>query len=162
MVTLTFDPASKKRIDLGTELLVLDDGLLLILARLSRLLRRLVFELAVVHDLAHRRLGVGCDFDQIEIGVRGNAESIFDAHDAYLFAVRSDQPDFRYADALVDACLSADGASLVVPLRCAEATPSSAFCPQEQKSPAKKQGPMPTDHGSRRLRTTQNRHLKCL
>ncbi|GAB3228074.1 hypothetical protein GCM10027535_33240 [Mycolicibacterium hippocampi] len=99
------------RVDLGTQLLFLDDGLLLVLARLACLLGRLVLELAVVHDLADWRLGVRCYFDEIEIGVRGDAECIFDAHDAYLFTARSDQANFRYADALVDAGLSADGAS---------------------------------------------------
>ncbi|GAT12889.1 uncharacterized protein RMCN_6022 [Mycolicibacterium novocastrense] len=102
------------RVDLGTELLFLDDGLLLVLARLARLLSRLVFELSVVHDLADRGFGIRCYFDEIEIGIRGDAEGIFDAHYAYLFTARSDQADFRYADTLVDAGLSADGASYVV------------------------------------------------
>ena len=102
------------RVDLGSELLFLDDGLLLVLAGLARLLRRLVFELAVVHDLAYRRLGVRGYFDKVEIGIRGDAERIFDADDAYLLTARSDQANFRYADTLVDAGLSADGASYVV------------------------------------------------
>ena len=102
------------RVDLGSELLFLDDGLLLVLARLARLLRRLVFELAVVHDLANRGFGIRGYFDKVEIGIRGDAESVFDAHNAYLLAAWSDQTDFRYANALVDAGLSADGASYVV------------------------------------------------
>jgi hypothetical protein len=112
--------------------LFLDDGLLLVLARLALLESRLVLELAVVHDLANRRFGIWGYFDEIEIGVRGDAECIFDAHYAYLFTARSDQANFRYADALVDACLSADGASYVV---LPESAPS-AFCSGEQKSPA--------------------------
>ena len=101
-------------IDLRSQLLFLDDGLLLVLARLTRLLSRLVLELAVVHDLANRWFGVWGYFNEIEIGVGGNAECIFDAHYPYLFTARSDQANFRYANALVDACLSADGASYVV------------------------------------------------
>ncbi|BBY29883.1 hypothetical protein GCM10023114_05520 [Mycolicibacterium sediminis] len=101
-------------VDLRPELLFLDDGLLLVLARLASLLSRLVLELAVVHDLAHRRLGIRCYFDKVEIGIRGDAEGIFDAHDAYLLTTRSNEADFGYANALVDACLSADGASYVV------------------------------------------------
>ena len=101
-------------IDLGSQLLFLDDCLLLVLARLARLLSRLVLELAVVHDLANRRFGVWSYFDEVEIGIRGDAESVFDAHDAYLLATWSDQADFRYSNALVDAGLSADGASYVV------------------------------------------------
>ncbi len=101
------------RVDLGTEFLFLDDGLLLVFARLAEFLCRLVFELAVVHDLAHRRFGFRGYFDEVEIGIRCHAECVFDAHDAHLLPAGSDQTDFRYADALVDAGLSADGASLV-------------------------------------------------
>ena len=78
-------------------------------------------------------LASGGYFDKVEIGVRGDAEGVFDAHDAYLLATWSDQADFRYADALVDAGLSADGASYVVLLE--EPTPS-APCSSEQRSPA--------------------------
>ena len=145
IVTLTFDPASQEadhvallglvvvRVDLGSQLLFLDDGLLLVLARLARLLSRLVLELAVVHDLADRRLGVRGYFDEVEIGVRGDAECIFDAHDAYLFTAGSDQADFRYANALVDAGLSADGASYVV----FEEPHAISTLLKEQKSPAR-------------------------
>ncbi|MCW2558940.1 MAG: hypothetical protein JWP55_2904, partial [Mycobacterium sp.] len=55
----------------------------------------------------------------------------FDAHNAYLLTTWSDEADFGYADALVDACLSADGASYVV---LPEPTPS-APCSMEQERP---------------------------
>ncbi|BCO47343.1 hypothetical protein MINTM002_30170 [Mycobacterium intracellulare] len=100
-------------VDLGSQLLFLDDGLLLVAAGFARLLRRFVFELAVVHDLADRRPGVRGNFDKVEIGVRSDAQCVFDAHYAYLLSPWANQSDFRYADALVDAGLSADGASLV-------------------------------------------------
>jgi hypothetical protein len=100
-------------VDLGSQFLFFDDGLLLVLARLARLLRRLIFKFAVVHDLADRWPGVWGNFDKVEIGIRGDAKGVFDTHDAYLFPSRADQADFRYADAFVDAGLSADGASLV-------------------------------------------------
>src|SRR5947209_779058 len=100
-------------VDLWPQLLFFDDGLLLVAAGFARLLRRLVFELAVVHDLADRRPGVRGNFNEVEIGVRGDAQCVLDAHYAYLLPPWADQPDFRYADALVDAGLSADGASLV-------------------------------------------------
>jgi hypothetical protein len=80
-------------------------------------LRRLIFELAVVHDLADRWSGIRGNFDEVEIGVRGDAKCVFDAHNAYLLPSWADQTDFRYADALVDAGLSADGASLGSPAR---------------------------------------------
>ncbi|BBY72713.1 hypothetical protein MINTM008_32980 [Mycobacterium intracellulare] len=100
-------------VDLGSQLLFLDDGLLLVAAGFARLLRRFVFELAVVHDLADRRPGVRGNFDKVQIGVRSDAQCVFDAHYAYLLSPWANQSDFRYADALVDAGLSADGASLV-------------------------------------------------
>jgi hypothetical protein len=80
-------------------------------------LRRLVLELAVVHDLANRWFGIRGNFDKVEIGVRGDAKSVFDTHNAHLLPSWSDQADFRYADAFVDAGLSADGASLGLPAR---------------------------------------------
>src|SRR5690349_7348873 len=122
-------------VDLGTQLLFLDDGLLLVLARLALLECRLVLELAVIHDLADRGFCGWCNFDEVEIGIRGDAESIFDADNAYLLAVRSDQADFRYADALVDAGLSADGASYV---GSAEETHPSASLPRGTEKPCSK------------------------
>ena len=68
-------------------------------------------------------------------------------HNAYLLTAGSDQANFRYADALVDAGLSADGASYVVFSR--ESTGPFRACPREQEGPAL-QGPSPTDHGLRR------------
>ncbi|CPW36438.1 Uncharacterised protein [Mycobacteroides abscessus] len=103
-------------VDLGPKLLFLDDGLLLILARLTRFLGRLVLELAVVHDLADRRPGIWGYLDKVEIGVGCDAERIFDPHDADLLAFRADQADFGYADTFIDAGLSADVASLARPL----------------------------------------------
>ncbi|BBY00631.1 hypothetical protein MSEO_11300 [Mycobacterium seoulense] len=131
-------------VDLRSQLLLFDDGLLLVAAGFARLLRRLVFELAVVHDLADGGSGIGGDFDKVEIGVRSDAQCVFDAHYAYLLSPWSDQSDFRYADALVDAGLSADGASLVGLTRVLQRRPgpgsdsdSAAETPHhQQKSPA--------------------------
>ncbi|BBX92257.1 hypothetical protein MBOE_39060 [Mycolicibacterium boenickei] len=135
-------------VDLGTQLLFLDDGLLLVFARLALLECRLVLELAVVHDLADRWSGIRSYFDKVEIGIRGDAEGVFDAHNAYLLATWSDQADFWYTNALVDAGLSADGASYV---GSAEETRPPALLPLRTEKPCSKQGPMPTDHGLRRL-----------
>ena len=155
------------RVDLGTEFLFLDDGLLLVFARLAQLLCRLVLELAVVHDLAHRRFGLWGYFDEVEIGIRCHAEGVFDAHDAHLLPGGSDQSDFRYADALVDAGLSADGASLVrsvdptaerIRNSSRETTPPASRS-VEHVQPNRKAlhtaGPKPTDHGMSRLRHAQ-------
>ncbi|GAA5059603.1 hypothetical protein GCM10023318_40300 [Nocardia callitridis] len=98
-------------IDLRAELLLLDHGLHLVLARFARLLRGLVFELAVVHDLADRRTGIRGYLDEVEVGFERDAKGIFNTHDPNLFATWSDKSDFGNSDAIVDAGLSADGAS---------------------------------------------------
>ena len=81
IVTLTLSPAFEEahdvtllglvvvRVDLRPELHLLDDGLLLVPARLARLLGGLVLELAVVHDLADRRAGRRRDLDEVEVGL---------------------------------------------------------------------------------------------
>ena len=136
------------RVDLGTKLLFLDDGLLLVFARLAEFLCRLVLELSVVHDLADRGLSLRGYFDEVEIGIRGDAERVLDAHDAHLLPAGSDQTDFRYADALVDAGLSADAASLV--RSCGQTIRGhreqrrgipSALCWIEQKRSTEQKGP---------------------
>ena len=63
----------------------------LVLAGLARLLSGLVLELAVVHDLADRRSGVRSDLDQVEVGLSGDAQGVFDAHDSDLFTAGSDE-----------------------------------------------------------------------
>src|SRR5271155_716219 len=128
-------------VDLGAQFLFFDNGLLLVLARLARLLRRLILELAVIHDLADRWSGVRRNFDKVEIGIRGDAKGIFDTHDAYLFPSWTDQTDFRYADALVDAGLSADGASLIdlssiATATCSVGSQRVGVPRHQQKSPA--------------------------
>lgn len=71
-------------VNLWSQLLFFDDGLLLVSAGFARLLRGLVLVLAVVHDLADRRSGIGSNFDKVEICVRGDAKCVFDTHNAYL------------------------------------------------------------------------------
>jgi hypothetical protein len=99
------------RVDLGTELHLLDDGEHLVLAALTRLLRRLVLELPVVHELADRRAGHRSDLDQVEVAVLRELDGLADGDDADLLAVGPDQAHLRDADPVVDAGFSADGAS---------------------------------------------------
>src|SRR5829696_9090391 len=101
------------RVDLRPELHLLDDGEGLVAAGLTRLLRALVLELAVVHELADRRPGHRSHLDRIELGFLGQPERILDAHDADLLALGTDEPYFGDADPVVDAGLGADGASSV-------------------------------------------------
>ena len=99
------------RVDLRPELHLLDDGEHLVLAALTGLLGRLVLELAVVHELADRRPRHRRDLDEVEVAVLGELEGLVDRHDADLLAGGTDQPDLGDADPVVDAGLSADGAS---------------------------------------------------
>src|SRR5216683_1029467 len=64
--------ARKARAEL--DLLDLDD--LLLLARLVAALLLLVFELAEIEDLDHRRVGVGSDLDEIETGLQGALQGL--------------------------------------------------------------------------------------
>jgi len=102
---------SRVRVDLRPELHLLDDGEGLVAAGLTRLLRALVLELAVVHELADRRPGHRGDLDQVELCLLGQPERILDAHDADLLPLGTDEPHFGDADPVVDAGLSTDGAS---------------------------------------------------
>jgi hypothetical protein len=98
-------------VDLRPELLLLDRGELLVAAGLPGLLRALVLELPVVHELSDRWAGLSGDLDEVELGLLREPQGVLDAHDADLFPVRSDQADLGNADAVVDARLCADGVS---------------------------------------------------
>src|SRR5690606_20077307 len=99
-------------VDLRPELLLLDHRLLLVPAGLTGLLGSFVLELAEVHELRHRGACLRGDLDQVETGLLSQSQCVFDADDANLLAVRTDEPNFGHADALVDARVGADGASL--------------------------------------------------
>ena len=87
---------------LGTQLDLLEhDGRLVAPGRLL-LLRRLVLELAEVHDLADRRHRPRIDFHQLEPLLLGEAQSLMGRDDAYLGAVGADDADFGDADAAAD------------------------------------------------------------
>src|ERR1700730_5237200 len=88
--------------DLRTELDLADRDLLLVLARLLLLLRLFVLVLRVVEHAAHRRLGLGCHLDEIEVALSGIAQRVVDLHQADLLAVLADEADLWNPDALVD------------------------------------------------------------
>src|SRR5690606_17694437 len=90
------------------------------LLHLRRLARRpalllflglLVLELAVVHDLADRRAGVGGDLDEVEPGLVGQAHRLGRLDDADLLVVGADDADRADPDHVVDA--GAPGSGLV-------------------------------------------------
>jgi hypothetical protein len=101
------------RIDLRAELDLLDDGLCLVLARLPGLQRRLILELAEVHELADRRPRGRGDLHEVEVRLLGQPERIVDRDYPDLLAGRADKTYFGYADALVDARFDADVTSCV-------------------------------------------------
>src|SRR6478735_1226075 len=94
------------RVDLRTELDLLDDGVDLVLARFPCLHGGFVLEIAEVHELGERRLGHGGHLDEVEVRLLSQTERVLDAHDADLLAVGSNQAHFRDPDALVDARLA--------------------------------------------------------
>ena len=70
-----------------------------------------VLELAVVHDAADGRVGLGRHLHQIQVELLGPAHRILDRDDADLCSVGSHQPDLRSPDPLVHACVKSDSAS---------------------------------------------------
>ena len=99
-------------IDLGAELDLLELGVCLVASRVARLHGRLVLELAVVHELAHRRAGVGCHLDQVEIGLLSQTQGVLHADNADLLAAGADETHFGNADPFVDTGLADVGSSL--------------------------------------------------
>ncbi|GAB6858470.1 hypothetical protein JCM13591A_25750 [Microbacterium xylanilyticum] len=99
------------RLDLQTEAHLLQDGVRLVAASFLRLLRGLVLELAVVHDLDHGRLRVRGDLDEIEVGFLRKTQRRLDADDADLLTRGTDEADLGDADALIGAGI-ADADSL--------------------------------------------------
>src|SRR5882762_908759 len=139
-------------VDLRAELLLLDDGELLVAAGLAGLLRALVLELAVVHELADRRPCLSGDLDQVKVSFPRQSQGVFDAHDADLLAVGSDEPDLGYADAVVDARLCADGVSSVsgscVELNVLINVDDHEWIPQPQQRPRRLMAPRPADRSA--------------
>jgi hypothetical protein len=101
------------RVDLRSELHLLDDHVRLVAASVTGLLGVLVLELPVVHELADRGLPLRRDLDKVEVGFLGEAQRIAGGNDADGLAIGSNEADFRDADPIVDTQLSADVSSKV-------------------------------------------------
>ena len=78
-----------------------------LLPRFLGLLALFVLELAVIHDPANGRVGVGRHFDEVEFEASGHPQRIGDRLDSELVAGGSDETDFTGSDAVVDAMLIA-------------------------------------------------------
>src|SRR5690606_16484516 len=96
------------------ELQFLDLDLLLALPGLAGLLLLLEPELAEVHDLADRRIGVGLDLDKVKAFLLGQLQCLVAREDADHFAVGADHTHARHADLVVAAMLLFEGANTAV------------------------------------------------
>lgn len=86
----------------GTELDFLHPDDMLLQLRCMRFLGLLVLELAIIHDLAHRRLGLWSDLDEIDFKFFGFGEGLANRDDTNLLVIRANQTYFRYIDLAVD------------------------------------------------------------
>src|SRR5262249_30279044 len=77
----------------------------LLALRLALLLLVLVFELAVVEDLADRRFGFRVHLDQVETHLLRDLARFVGGHHAQHAAVGADDADFGDADSMIDADL---------------------------------------------------------
>ena len=89
-------------VDIGRQANLFDFHDTLILTGFLLALGLLETELAVIHDLAYRRLCLRCDLDQIHALFYGDVLCLLDGYDAELFAVVADQTDFLVADLFID------------------------------------------------------------
>ncbi len=74
----------------------------LVFAGLALFLRLFVFEPAEVHEPRDGWVGLGGDFDEVDVALAGHGEGLGRFDDADLAALFVDQADFRNADAFVD------------------------------------------------------------
>jgi hypothetical protein len=91
------------RFDLQSETDLFEDRVRLIASSFLSLLRGLVLELPVVHDLDDGRLRVGSNFDKVEVCFLSEAQSDLDTDDADLLTRGADEADLGDADAVIGA-----------------------------------------------------------
>src|SRR5690606_34755237 len=89
-------------LDVGTELDLLDHGLVLSLLGLGFPLRLLVAVLAIVHDATDGRPRVRRDLHQVLVHLPRSPQRIGDGHDPQLSSIRSNDTHHRGADPIVD------------------------------------------------------------
>src|ERR1035437_5458478 len=94
------------RVDLRTELDLLDDRVDLVLAGFPLLDGCFVLELAEVHELGDRRLCHRGHLDQVEVRFGGETQCVLDAYDADLLTIGANQTHFRDPDSIVDTRLA--------------------------------------------------------
>lgn len=90
------------RVDFQPKSDLLEDRVRLVLARFTVLDRGLVLKLPEIHELTDRRPGLRRDLDEVEIGLLGETQRVFNPDDADLLPVRADQPHLWDADTVVN------------------------------------------------------------
>src|SRR5687768_3109973 len=90
-------------VDAGAELHLLDDDHLLLLLGLGLLLLLLEEELAVIHDLADRRIRRRRDLHEVEVLLPGHLVGLGDGDDSNLLSLGIDQAHLGVADQVIDA-----------------------------------------------------------
>lgn len=89
-------------IRLHPNLFELDD--LLVLACFALLLGLVIAELAVIHQPAHRRVGIRRNLDKVQTTLLSHLLSLESRHDTYLLAQFIDQANLRYTNAPINTC----------------------------------------------------------
>src|SRR5690606_898727 len=131
-----------------TELDFLDLDLLRLLLGFVGALLLFEAELAEVHDLADRRIGVGLDLDQVQALFLGHGKGFVARKHADHLAVRSDHAHARYADFQVPAVLLVRGTDIAISVGGTPGGPGS-------------RAPRRLPRGRRRLHDTQGPRSAC-
>ena len=93
-------------INLQSETDFLQLGVRLVTASITGLLGRFVLLLSVVHEFCNRRLGVGCNLDQVEARFFGKTQCVFHADNTNLFSSGSHETYLGNSNPLIDARLA--------------------------------------------------------
>ncbi|GAB2522020.1 hypothetical protein GCM10027267_18670 [Paramicrobacterium agarici] len=88
-------------IDLEAETDFFQHRVRLVAPSLFGLLRSLVLELAVVHDLGHRRLRIGSYLNKVEVGLLGETKRDVELDNADLLTARPDESNLRNPDTVI-------------------------------------------------------------
>jgi len=79
------------------------------------LLFKFIFELTVIHQLAHRRISVRCDLNQVNSTLLRYAQSFFNVYDSKLFSLNTYKPDLFGCDSPVNSSFRNTGSRITSP-----------------------------------------------
>ena len=88
-------------VNLQAETNLFEDRICLVPTSFFGLLGLFVLELAVIHDLGDRRLGIGSNLNQVQISFLSQSDCNVNGNDANLFAVGANKTDLRDPDFVV-------------------------------------------------------------